>query len=918
MSSEKGSFLTPQGSFDLEAELQDAVGAAGSQKPPDVPALKREPSTDLVPPSSESIALAQEISSTSVHGDAPRKPRLLSQFGEDKGKWTNAVRGIRVKGKVHKAFGKAELPGSQSATGAALFQLNSLLNNAPLMNAATTITDESALEAALHHRFSTTSSASRKSDHSGHSEEADQLGELRPRASRPMFDRSMSRSLSKVIKQAEEKEKDALSNPLFMRSMTKHFSTEITLRESEHLGQQPSVGGLQAHALTKQASLLRSISTRKGFQSSLPAMSEEGLPNPFGSQQTGDLVQDIAAIVNEYQADELPSLNSLNIEHPALKAYKAGSLGVGFSGGGFLLPYHLGVAARFKELGIITPKTNVSGASAGSLTAVLSCTDMSLEDIRSHLREFAVDCRSGGTAGRFTIVLKAFLEKHLPKDIVDIVGERCHVAVVRVFPVPKTYQVSKYHNRHDLIEACLTSCHVPGYANGQLTRSFRGKYHIDGGLIEIIPRTPKVEYSVGVCCFPINFLKTFPLIRRVATLQEMDLSPDMFEPFDMPMSELTNLTLAPGSNEMLDYLMEKGRKDAIIWAQKVGIQAEIDMSVLMKSDQVLDKLGSIVEQQLERSGEKNMIGRLTSKRFKRLSAHNSNIPPIHNLNSICEDGDEDFMAAYNNPQHGTEAGMDHLSQYQNAAKMALDEEEEPKGKFGVTKKFGMHKTHKLPTGHIMTRVSDLEPIPDVEDAAIESFTKQGQENSAALVSQGSGQKSLPCPFASVQMNLKSPTLQRTMVVASSFTKINKRSSITSIPEVAEGEEGEEEEEEEEEGEQDEAKASESAGLDDVAESSELDQPQDSTAATPTTPTATPPLLWYGTITPAARDVVGDKDSITIGPATIPIVGTQTLSQLLEHGTHFKAEVVAAGDVMQVTIPGQRPMVFTLTMTLPSA
>ncbi|GFH08189.1 patatin [Haematococcus lacustris] len=57
-------------------------------------------------------------------------------------------------------------------------------------------------------------------------------------------------------------------------------------------------------------------------------------------------------------------------EHPAVAAWKAGRLGLTFSGGGFLLSYHLGVLEALQGIGVIQPGlTPVAGASSGSLAA---------------------------------------------------------------------------------------------------------------------------------------------------------------------------------------------------------------------------------------------------------------------------------------------------------------------------------------------------------------------------------------------------------------------------------------------------------------------------------------------------------------------------------------------------------------------
>ncbi len=48
--------------------------------------------------------------------------------------------------------------------------------------------------------------------------------------------------------------------------------------------------------------------------------------------------------------------------HPAVEAFHAGQLGFGFSGGGFLFPWHLGVVTELKDMGILHPSTPLAGA----------------------------------------------------------------------------------------------------------------------------------------------------------------------------------------------------------------------------------------------------------------------------------------------------------------------------------------------------------------------------------------------------------------------------------------------------------------------------------------------------------------------------------------------------------------------------
>lgn len=68
------------------------------------------------------------------------------------------------------------------------------------------------------------------------------------------------------------------------------------------------------------------------------------------------------------QADVQPHI--LDFASPA-EAWQHGKLTLGFSGGGFLLPYHLGVFHSLAKMGIVSSATPMAGSSAGSLVSML-------------------------------------------------------------------------------------------------------------------------------------------------------------------------------------------------------------------------------------------------------------------------------------------------------------------------------------------------------------------------------------------------------------------------------------------------------------------------------------------------------------------------------------------------------------------
>ena len=84
--------------------------------------------------------------------------------------------------------------------------------------------------------------------------------------------------------------------------------------------------------------------------------------------------------------------------HPARDAHASGSLGFGFSGGGFLFPYFIGVADALVTFGVIGPTTPVAGASAGSLIAAAVAAGIPTGRLVQAMLDLAHRCREIGRA----------------------------------------------------------------------------------------------------------------------------------------------------------------------------------------------------------------------------------------------------------------------------------------------------------------------------------------------------------------------------------------------------------------------------------------------------------------------------------------------------------------------------------------
>ena len=96
----------------------------------------------------------------------------------------------------------------------------------------------------------------------------------------------------------------------------------------------------------------------------------------------------------------IPEAHRLEVQ----AAHASGNLGFGFSAGGFLYCYHLGILWELERLGVIRigGATLMAGASAGSLAIATFNSGLREQEATKALREFASDCRSQGTGGRLS------------------------------------------------------------------------------------------------------------------------------------------------------------------------------------------------------------------------------------------------------------------------------------------------------------------------------------------------------------------------------------------------------------------------------------------------------------------------------------------------------------------------------------
>ena len=245
----------------------------------------------------------------------------------------------------------------------------------------------------------------------------------------------------------------------------------------------------------------------------------------------------------------------------------------GFSAGGLLFPFYVGVCRGLEKAGYLSPNTKLAGASAGSLIAACVNSGLPMDTVSTLCEELMDDVRRHGARGRLGIVLEKFLESALPEDAHVRCTGKTFVAVSSMektssrglsafagFGAPQGQLISEFKDRDDLISALMTSCHIPLYMDGRLTNTFRGSMHLDGGVTNFIPLPPDDGTpGVRVSCFGA---------KQMSLVYDIGIAPDVFEEWPHGLPQMVQWAFNPAEHHFQAMLVDRGECDALSWAAK--------------------------------------------------------------------------------------------------------------------------------------------------------------------------------------------------------------------------------------------------------------------------------------------------------------------------------------------------------------
>jgi hypothetical protein len=180
--------------------------------------------------------------------------------------------------------------------------------------------------------------------------------------------------------------------------------------------------------------------------------------------------------------------------------------GIGFSGGGFLGVYELGVLEVLIEKGIAHKDVPMAGASAGSIVASIFCSGASFNATTQKYLDMLKYCADGGPTFclfRLDELLNSVLEELYPKNVQGFKNCRgkLFVQITRDIAEPpnpvnctcpngKEKRVSYFRDREDLISAIRTSSFVSQASSVQCFTKFRTLAACDGAFTHTMACPP--------------------------------------------------------------------------------------------------------------------------------------------------------------------------------------------------------------------------------------------------------------------------------------------------------------------------------------------------------------------------------------------------------------------------------------------
>ncbi|KAJ1464907.1 acyl transferase/acyl hydrolase/lysophospholipase, partial [Baffinella frigidus] len=161
-----------------------------------------------------------------------------------------------------------------------------------------------------------------------------------------------------------------------------------------------------------------------------------------------------------------------------------------FPGAGVCVWWHAGVIQALKErFDLKNGKFKMYGASAGSISCVMAACNVDMDEAL----EAAFHLPSKSCALTHGRLIELWLHKILPYDCHIICSGKVNISITTItvsfMPLHRKV-INTFSSKQDLIDACLTSSHIPFFLDGNFSRTFRGDTCVDGSFLFFLHNTP--------------------------------------------------------------------------------------------------------------------------------------------------------------------------------------------------------------------------------------------------------------------------------------------------------------------------------------------------------------------------------------------------------------------------------------------
>ena len=160
-----------------------------------------------------------------------------------------------------------------------------------------------------------------------------------------------------------------------------------------------------------------------------------------------------------------------------------------FPGGGVFFWWQSGTIQALKEkYDLKNGNFQMYGASAGSISSVLAACGVDLKYAMSVALAHPTN-ELNTHADR----IERWLHGILPEDCHELCSNKVNISITTItmsfIPLHRKV-ISVFFSKQDVVDCCLTSCHIPYLLDGNFSRVFRGEHCVDGSFLFFLHCTP--------------------------------------------------------------------------------------------------------------------------------------------------------------------------------------------------------------------------------------------------------------------------------------------------------------------------------------------------------------------------------------------------------------------------------------------